>query len=303
MPFLDVGEHEVDVDEICLQAQGADKLERTVHPLRGAAEDAVDQQDACHGERYVEHSLQKQGEVPVLHLFQEDAGQQGHQKHNPYHPDTRAVECVLSAYHLPHVDADEEDGHATPEYLQVSHGLVDGGDIFREDAPHDHHHGQPLVDGMPLDEFHVGRGEEVEHHGGRDVPEVELVVQPEPPVDGDFPEEVYPAPGASTVEAGNIEEAGDDDPGGIDAQVTADEEAFDIGILHPGEPQADATEEEEHINPHIAHPSQAVEGVLTGQGYVEEDDEEHRGPHQLTAEAADVRQFYIFDFHKIEFNS
>ena len=32
---------EVDVDEISLQTQGSNKAERTVHPLRHAAEDAV----------------------------------------------------------------------------------------------------------------------------------------------------------------------------------------------------------------------------------------------------------------------
>ena len=110
---------------------------------------------------------------------------------------------------------------------------MDRGDILYEDAPHHHHHWQPTVDGMSLDEFHIARSEEVEHHRGWDIPEVEFVMQPEPPVDGNLSEEVDPSPGISSVETGDVEEAGDDEPSGIDAEVATDEESLCIGILHP----------------------------------------------------------------------
>ena len=145
----------------------------------------------------------------MLHLFQEDAGEQCHQKHQPNHPDARPIESVLSPYHLSHVDADEEDGHSAPKDFQMSYGLMDRGDILYEDAPHHHHHWQPMVDGMSFDEFHIGWGEEVEHHCGRDIPEVEFVMQPETPVDGNLSEEVDPSPDISTLETGDVEEAGD----------------------------------------------------------------------------------------------
>ncbi len=77
---------------------------------------------------------------------------------------------------------------------------------------------------MALDEFHIGRGKEIEHHRGWDVPEVELVVQPETPVDGDLAQEIDPVPCTASLESWDIEEAGDDEPGWVDAQIAADEE-------------------------------------------------------------------------------
>ena len=65
-------------------------------------------------------------------------------------------------------------------------------------------------------------------------------------------------------------------------------------ILRPREPQTDATEEEEHVHSHIAHAAQAIEHIFPRQRHVEEDDEEHRRSHQLTAKSTDVCQFYIF---------
>ena len=152
-----------------------------VKPARGAAEDAVQQQDACDGERDIEHAFQEERKHAMLLLFQEYARQQRHQEHEPYHPYRSAVERLVLSYHLTHVDADEEDRHAAPENLQMSYSLMYRGDILYQDAPHDHHHRQPAVDRMALDEFHVGRGKEIEHHRSRDVPEVELIMQPEPP--------------------------------------------------------------------------------------------------------------------------
>lgn len=127
------------------------------------------------------------------------------------------------------------------------------GDILYQDAPHDHHHRQPAVDRMALDEFHVGRGKEIEHHRSRDVPEIELIMQPEPPVYGYFAKEIDPVPGASALERRDIEEAGYDEPGRVDAQITADEEMLGRRILHPREPETYSAEKEEHVYTDIAH--------------------------------------------------
>ena len=194
MLSLDVLQHEVNVDEITLQAQCSHKHKTAVEPMWRAAEDAIQEQDARDGERDVEHALQEERKHAVLLLLQEDACQKRHQEHQPYHPDGGSVQGLLLPYHLSHVDADEEDRHSAPEYLQMSHRLVYWRNIFHQYAPHDHYHGQPTVDGVSLDEFHVGWGEAIEHHRGRNVPEVELIVQPKSPVDADFSEEIDPVP-------------------------------------------------------------------------------------------------------------
>ena len=125
----------------------------------------------------------------------------------------------------------------------MSYGMMDGRNVLYLDAPHNHHHRQPSVDRMPFDEFHVGWGKEIEHHRGRNIPEVKLVVQPESPVDGYLAQEIAPIPGASAVKARNIEETSDDEPGGIDAQIAADEEMPCRRSLHPREPQSYSAEE------------------------------------------------------------
>ena len=294
MLFLDVVEHEVDMDEVTFQAQCAHEHEASVEPLRRAAEDAVQEQDARDGERDVEHAFQEKWEHTMLLLFQEDASQERHQEHNPNHPDGGSIERLLLSHHLPHVDADEEDRHATPKYLQVTNGMVDRRNVLHEDAPHNHHHGQPSIYGVALDEFHIAWGEEIEHHRGWDVPEVEFIVQPETPVDGNLAKEIHPVPCASAVETRNIEKAGDDEPRRIDAQVSADEKMLDGRILHPREPQSYSAEEKEHIYSHIAHAAKTVKHVFPRQRHVKEDDEEHRRSHQLATKSADICQFYIF---------
>ena len=120
MPFLDIVEYEVDVDEVSFQTQSAHKHECLVYPFRSAAEDAVEQQNAGYCERDIEHSFQEEREMTMLHLLQENAGEKRHQKHDPYHPDAGAVEALPLSYHLAHVDADEEDWHAAPENLQMA---------------------------------------------------------------------------------------------------------------------------------------------------------------------------------------
>ena len=233
----------------------------------------------------------------MLLLFQEYARQQRHQEHEPYHPYRSAVERLFLSYHLTHVDADEEDRHAAPENLQMSYSLMYRGDILYQDAPHDHHHRQPAVDRMALDEFHVGRGKEIEHHRSRDVPEVELIMQPEPPVYGYFAKEIDPVPGASALERRDIEEAGYDEPGRVDAQITADEEMLGRRILHPREPETYSAEKEEHVYTDIAHSAKPEKGIFSRQCHMKEDDEQHGCSHQLAAKPADIRQFYIFYLH------
>lgn len=243
MMRLYVFENKVDMDEITFQAECSYKHKASVEPMGSAAEDTVEQQDAGDGKRDVEHALQKEWKHAVFLLLQEDACHQGHQEHEPYHPYRCAIQRLFLSHHLSHVDADEEDRYTTPEYLKMSYGMMDGRNVLHQDAPHNHHHRQPSVDRMPFDEFHVGWGKEIEHHRGRNIPEVKLVVQPEPPVNGYLAQEIDPIPGASAVKARNIEETSDDEPGGIDAQIAADEEMPCRRSLHPREPQSYSAEE------------------------------------------------------------
>ena len=254
-------EHEVDVDEIAFQTQCSYQHEAAVKPSWSTAEDAVQEQDARDGERDVEHSLQEEREHTVLLLFQEDACKQRHQEHQPYHPDAGTIKRLLLAYHLAHVDADEEDRYSAPENFQMTYSLMNRCDVLHQDAPHDHHHRQPFVDGVALDEFHIGWGEEIEHHGGWDVPEGKLVVSPEIPVDGNLAYQVDPRLEVSSLESGDVVETGDDKPCRVDTQVTADEEMLGRRILHPGKPQADAAEKQKHIYSYIAHTALSEESV------------------------------------------
>ena len=77
---LHIHKHEVDVDEISLQTQGSNKAERTVHPLRRAAEDAVHHEHRTHSEGYVKHSLNEEREVAVTHLLKIEARAECHQE-------------------------------------------------------------------------------------------------------------------------------------------------------------------------------------------------------------------------------
>ena len=86
MMRLNVFQYEVDMEQITLQAQRSHKHEPLVKPARCAAEDAVQQQDAGDGKRDIEHAFQKERKHAMLLLFQEDACQQRHQEHEPYHP-------------------------------------------------------------------------------------------------------------------------------------------------------------------------------------------------------------------------
>ncbi len=117
------------------------------------------------------------------------------------------------------------------------------------------------------------------------------------PVDGYLAKEIDPVPGASSLEIGDIEEAGDDEPGRVDAQITADEEMLGRRILHPREPQTYSAEKEEHIYSDIAHSAKPEKGILSRQCYMKEDDEQHGCSHQFAAKSADIRQFYIFYLH------
>ena len=100
-----------------------------------------------------------------------------------------------------------------------------------------------LKDVENRDNYSFVKADIAEHHRGRNIPEVKLVVQPESPVDGYLAKEIDPIPGASAVKARNIEETSDDEPGGIDAQIAADEEMPCRRSLHPREPQSYSAEE------------------------------------------------------------
>lgn len=96
--LLDGAEDELDVDEVCLERQGTDEGEGTVHPLWRTAEDAVEDEYRRHGEWDVEHSLGEEREASVYLLLKPDAGAEGHGEGKEYHPYRLTVEGFL----LPH---------------------------------------------------------------------------------------------------------------------------------------------------------------------------------------------------------
>ena len=122
-------------------------------------------------------------------------------------------------------------------------------------------------------------------------------MQPEAPVDGYLAKEIDPVPGASALERRDIEEAGYDEPGRVDAQITTDEEMLGRRILHPREPETYSAEKEEHVYTDIAHSAKPEKGIFSRQCHMKEDDEQHGCSHQLAAKPADIRQFYIFYLH------
>ena len=220
------------VDEIGLQAEGSEEGTETVEPPWRTAEQTVEHQDERHGEGDVDHPFHEQGEPSVGHLLQIDTRGEGGNERDEYQPDTGSVDLGLPSDNLPAVDADEEDRHATPEYLDVPHGLVQRTYPLHQHAPEYHQHRQPAIDGMAPDQSHVGRCPEVEHHDGGDVPEGQFVVQPEVPVDGDVAYQVDEA-ALRRIEAGYVVEGCHQEPGGIDAQQAPFVELPYIGISDP----------------------------------------------------------------------
>ena len=112
---------------------------------------------------------------------------------------------------------------------------MDRSNVLHQDAPHHHDHGQPTVDRMAPDEFHIAWSKEIEHHRGRNVPEVQLIVQPETPVDGNLSEEINPVPRTSAMKTGYVEEAGDDEP-----DIFQHERVDDRGVSDALRSQTDA---------------------------------------------------------------
>ena len=145
--------------------------------------------------------------MTVAHLLEIDAGGKCHQPYCQQHPHGAAVKLPFLLHQLSHVDADEEDRHAAPENFQMTDSFMNRHHPLHHHAPDDHAQGQPAVDRMTLDELHIGWSEGVEHHNGRNVPEGELIMEPEIPVYGDVKDEVHPT---VAIEAGYIVEAGHD---------------------------------------------------------------------------------------------
>lgn len=287
---LHIAEHEMDMYEVCLKAHRSHQLAEVVEPPWCASEHTVEHQDGGYGERYVEHALHEEGKLSVAHLFEIEACAEGHGEGEKQQTDRRAGQRGLLLDILSHVDADEEDGHATPEDLEMSHGMVYGQHPLHHDAPHNHEQRQPTIHGPSRDELHVSWCEGVKHHYGWHIPEGQLIMQPEVPVDEDVAKHVdYAVAVASVVEiVGHIIEACHQQPHGVDAQVTAFEEMCERRILRPRIPQSHSTKEQEHVHSHIAASSQPVEWVATTQAHMKEYDEEHCRSHQFAAVAADI---------------
>lgn len=125
---------------------------------------------------------------------------------------------------------------------------------------------------MLAEEHHIGWGEKVKCHDGRDVPEGQFIISPEVPVDGELSDQVDPVAGKSW----NVIQAGDDQPCWIDADETPPVEPLDMRRLHPREPKSYPTEEQEDVHADISAAMQPEKHIVAGQGCMEEDDEQHR---------------------------
>ena len=155
----------------------------------------------------------------------------------------------------------------------MAHSPVNGTYPLHHDAPHKHHHRQPAIGRMTADELHIERCEAIEHHGCRHIPECQVVYTPETPVESDIGNQVgHVAAVAPALQiAGNVMQAGNDEPRRIDSPVTVLEEmpkgifhphSQRLALFHPREPQPYPTQEQEHIDTHIATASQPEERVV-----------------------------------------
>ena len=154
-------------------------------------------------------------------------------------------------------------------------------------APHHHKQRQPAIGGVASDEAHIPWRDEVEQHDGWHVPERQLVVQPEVPVDGyvaDQVDHVLREPLRSEV-VGQVERRGADEPCGQYADESAAVEVAHRRRLCPREPQTHATQEEEDVNPHVATATQPVERVAAVECHMEQNDEEHCCSHLFGAKS------------------
>lgn len=121
----------------------------------------------------------------MFHLLKIDTCAKCHQEDEYDYPPCLSVKGLSIHDPFPHIDADEEDGDAAPEYFQVPYSLIDRCHPLHHHAPYDCHHGQPTIERILLDEFHVKGSDGVEHHDGRDIPEMEFTIEPEVPIDKD----------------------------------------------------------------------------------------------------------------------
>lgn len=132
---LDIDHHEVQVQQISFQADRAEESPEGIEPFRHAPEYPVEHQYCGNGKGDIDHPLDVEWELPMGHLLQVKRGTEGHHEGKDQHPDTRAVDFFLLPDHLSEVDADEEDGDPTPEYLQMPYGMMDGWYPLYQDAP------------------------------------------------------------------------------------------------------------------------------------------------------------------------
>ena len=205
--------------------------------LRGGVggEAPAHQHHAADAQRDIHHALQEQREVAAPVVLKLDAHPQRQTEGDEQQPHSRWLYRLLLLHQFAAVDTDEEDGYAAPEYLDMSHRVVYRGHILHHHGPHHRHDGHPSVDGMAAYQLHIERGKHIHRHDRRDEPEGPVVDAPEAPVHQDVRHEMphvgtlraVPIGSRGIVElseqvgaeeVGDIIQAGDDDPRGIDAQ-------------------------------------------------------------------------------------
>ena|SRR5574344_948898 len=79
------------------------------------------------------------------------------------------------------VDADEEDGYATPKYLDMTYCMIKYGYILYQNTQQNECKRQKPISGLSADESHVIRCEHIHHEYGGDKPEFPGIALPETP--------------------------------------------------------------------------------------------------------------------------
>ena len=168
---------------------------------------------------YIQHALKEEGETSMTHLLEPHTRWETDGKHHSGKPDNGAIGQLTAAYALCYVYAKKEYRDTAPEYLYMADSCMDGRDILDYDTPHKGQDYKPAHDWMTADCLHIRGRKDIKHHSGGDIPECQLVMQPEIPVDEDIAGKVNErrkATGWPFQKTWKIEERRHDKPSGID---------------------------------------------------------------------------------------
>ena len=91
----------------------------------------------------------------MSNLLQIETGTECSDEQYQHHPDASTIYLCLSPYQLATIDANKEYWYATPEYLDMSHSLMQRYNPLHPDAPQNHYYRQPTINRMFLNQLHI----------------------------------------------------------------------------------------------------------------------------------------------------